>query len=52
MAIPVAAGSHEIRLRYHTPGRMIGVLLSLLSVGMLASFGTDSPVGLSALARG
>jgi hypothetical protein len=37
MAIPVAAGNHAIRLRYHTPGRMIGVLLSLLSVGMLGA---------------
>jgi hypothetical protein len=37
MSVPVAAGSHEIRLRYRTPGRTAGLLLSLLSVSALAA---------------
>jgi hypothetical protein len=36
MAVQVAAGSHEIRLRYRTPGRTTGMLLSLLSLLVLA----------------
>jgi hypothetical protein len=36
LAVPVPAGCHAIRLRYHTPGRTTGVLLSLLSTGLLA----------------
>jgi len=36
LAVPVPAGSHAIRLRYHTPGRTTGLLLSLLSAGLLA----------------
>lgn len=36
LAVPVPAGCHAIRLRYHTPGRTVGLLLSLLSSGLLA----------------
>jgi hypothetical protein len=36
MAVHVAGGSHEIRLRYRTPGRPTGILLSLLSAFALA----------------
>jgi hypothetical protein len=36
LAVPVPAGCHAIRLRYHTPGRATGLLLSLLSTGLLA----------------
>ena len=36
LAVPVPAGCHTIRLRYHTPGRITGLLLSLLSTGLLA----------------
>ena len=36
LAVPVPAGCHAIRLRYHTPGRTAGLLLSLLSSGLLA----------------
>jgi hypothetical protein len=36
LAVPVPAGCHAIRLRYHTPGRTTGLLLSLLSGGLLA----------------
>jgi hypothetical protein len=35
MAVPVAAGRHSIALRYRTPGRAPGVVLSLLSFGLL-----------------
>jgi len=35
MAIPVAAGSHMVHLRYRTPGRATGEALSLLSLGLL-----------------
>jgi hypothetical protein len=37
MAVPVAGGSHEVRFRYNTPGRTVGILLSLLSVLALAA---------------
>jgi hypothetical protein len=41
MAIPVRRGNSDVRLRYETPGRAIGILLSLLSAvslaGLLAS---------------
>jgi hypothetical protein len=36
MAVPVGSGSHAVRLRYETPGRMTGVWLSLGSLVMLA----------------
>ena len=36
MAVPVAAGSHIISLRYHTPGLLFGGMLSFLSLGGLA----------------
>jgi hypothetical protein len=36
MAVPVGSGSHAVRLRYETPGRMTGVWLSLASLLMLA----------------
>jgi hypothetical protein len=32
IAVPVPAGSHVVRLLYHTPGRTLGVVFSLLSV--------------------
>jgi hypothetical protein len=35
MAIPVPPGRHSIALRYRTPGRTTGVVLSLLSFGSL-----------------
>jgi len=35
LAVPVPAGSHAIRLRYHTPGRTAGLLLSLVSAALL-----------------
>ena len=37
MAIPVTAGKHEIVLRYRTPGRVTGAILSLISVLLLAA---------------
>jgi len=37
MAVPIAApGQHQLRLRYRTPGRLAGLLLSCISVGTLA----------------
>ena len=36
MAIPVEAGRHAIRLRYHTPGIRMGVALSILSAALFA----------------
>jgi hypothetical protein len=36
MAIPTAPGRHSIRLRYETPGRPAGGVLSLLCLGLLA----------------
>ena len=36
MAVPVIAGKHLLTLRYETPGRRIGVLLSLASALVLA----------------
>jgi len=36
MAVPVGPGSHAVRLRYETPGRMTGVRLSLVSLLLLA----------------
>jgi uncharacterized membrane protein YfhO len=36
MAIPTAPGRHSIRLSYHTPGRMLGGILSLVSGCLLA----------------
>ena len=35
-AVSVPAGRHFIRLRYHTPGRTTGLLLSLLGTSLLA----------------
>ena len=35
IAVPVSAGSHTVRLRYHTPGRAAGESLSLASLGLL-----------------
>ncbi len=35
MDVAVPAGDHLVRLSYHTPGRMTGALLSLLSVCLL-----------------
>jgi hypothetical protein len=37
MAVPVPAGSHTVRLRYRTPGRATGAVLSLLSLALLAA---------------
>jgi hypothetical protein len=37
MAIPVAAGSHTVRLQYETPGRTTGVELSLFSFVLLSA---------------
>jgi hypothetical protein len=37
MAVPVGAGTHQIRLRYQTPGRTVGWALSLLCVSLLAA---------------
>jgi len=36
MAVPVRAGHHAIVLRYDTPGRRLGILLSLASGILLA----------------
>ena len=36
MAIPTAPGRHSIRLSYHTPGRLLGGILSLVSGCLLA----------------
>ncbi len=36
MAVFVPAGRHNVRLRYRTPGRATGEVLSLLSLGLLA----------------
>jgi len=36
MAIPISSGRHSIDLNYRTPGRLTGVMLSLLSVCLLA----------------
>jgi hypothetical protein len=36
LAIPVTAGQHVIRLHYYTPGRSVGIALSLLSAALLA----------------
>jgi hypothetical protein len=35
MAVPVGAGSHAVRLRYETPGRMTGIWISLAGLLML-----------------
>jgi hypothetical protein len=35
MGVPVAAGSHEVLLRYRTVGRATGIYLSFLSAGLL-----------------
>jgi hypothetical protein len=35
MAVPVASGRRTIRLRYHTPGRRFGSVLSIVSVSLL-----------------
>lgn len=37
MAVPVTPGQHAIVLRYYTPGRRLGILLSLASAVLLAS---------------
>ncbi len=36
MAVPVSSGRHSIQLRYRTPGRRLGWVLSLLSASLLA----------------
>jgi hypothetical protein len=36
LAAPVAAGQHTVRLVYRTPGRGLGIALSLLAAGLLA----------------
>ncbi len=36
MAVPVGAGKHKVLLRYQTPGRRFGWMLSFLSAGLLA----------------
>jgi hypothetical protein len=36
IAVPVEAGNHTVRLRYNTPGRAMGMCLSLLSLALLA----------------
>ncbi len=45
MAVPVPSGSHAVRLRYRTPGRLFGAILSLLSLCGLAAllFRSRSP---------
>jgi hypothetical protein len=35
MAVPVSPGRHSIVLRYRTPGRTVGAVLSLVSLGLL-----------------
>jgi hypothetical protein len=35
MAVPVPAGAHRVRVSYHTPGRVMGLLLSALSLVLL-----------------
>jgi hypothetical protein len=35
MDVPVPAGDHLVRLRYHTPGRTTGAILSLVSMCLL-----------------
>ena len=42
MAIPVADGLHNAKLRYETPGRATGVKLSLLSLGLLIALITSA----------
>jgi uncharacterized membrane protein YfhO len=37
MAIPVSAGHHAVRVTYHTPGRGTGVVVSALSLLLLAA---------------
>jgi len=37
MAVPVSAGYHVTRLRYRTPGRVTGAVLSLLAAGLLVA---------------
>ncbi len=37
MAVPVEAGRHAVRLRYQTPGRTLGWILSLVSAALLAA---------------
>ncbi len=36
MNVPVPAGNHLVRLAYRTPGRTVGLLLSLASIGLFA----------------
>jgi hypothetical protein len=36
MDIPVPAGDHLVRLTYRTPGRTTGIILSLVSLALLA----------------
>jgi hypothetical protein len=43
LALPVAAGQHTIRFVYSTPGRSVGVALSLLATGLLALLICFSP---------
>jgi hypothetical protein len=54
MAVPVGSGSHVVRLRYETPGRMTGDWLSLASLLMLAGLiaGSGSPGGPNTWAKG
>jgi hypothetical protein len=35
MAVPIESGSHEVLLRYQTVGRATGIVLSVLSAGLL-----------------
>jgi hypothetical protein len=43
LAAPVQAGKHAVRLRYHTPGRRLGIALSLSAAGLLALLLWRSP---------
>ena len=45
MAVPVPAGGHTVRFRYDTPGRAIGIGLSLLSLGLLAALIVGQTIG-------
>ncbi|HVT90589.1 MAG TPA: YfhO family protein [Tepidisphaeraceae bacterium] len=38
LAVPVSAGTHEVRFVYHTPGAMAGAGVSIISIGLLALY--------------
>ncbi len=43
MAVPLGAGAHEVRLRFATPGLTTGLLISLVSLGLLVALATAAP---------